>query len=101
MAYQIIVKVRFRKKVVRLLTYLEAEWGKSVADKFIMEIDKRIKTLSEQPYIGSSSDENKNVRSILLTKHNRLYYRVKGDVIEIINLYDTRINPKKNPYNKK
>ena len=75
--------------------------GKTVADNFIKEIDKRIETLSKQPLIGNLPDEDKIVRSILITKHNRLYYRIKGNLIEIINMYDTRINPKRNPYNKK
>ncbi len=74
--------------------------GQNSADKFIKEIDKRIETLSQQPFIGNLPDESKTVRSILITKHNRLYYRIKGNIIEIINLYDTRINPKRNPYNK-
>ncbi len=27
-------------------------------------------------------------------------YQVKDDTIEIINMYDTRTNPKQNPYNR-
>ena len=100
MAYEIIVKTRFRKKVVKLLSYLEKEWGKAVADNLLKEIDRRCETLSKQPFIGNPVDETKNVRSILLTKHNRVYYRIRGPVIEIINLYDTRINPKRNIYNR-
>ncbi|HEX8676326.1 MAG TPA: type II toxin-antitoxin system RelE/ParE family toxin [Segetibacter sp.] len=49
MAYQIIVKKRFTNKIVRLLEYLETEWGKTVADNFLKEIDRRLHTLSEQP----------------------------------------------------
>lgn len=101
MAYLIIVKKRFTNKIVKLLDYLEGEWGKTVADNFLKEIDKRLDTLSEQPFIGAPAAEAKTVRSILITKHNRLYYRIKGKTIEIVNMYDTRMNPKKNPFNKK
>jgi hypothetical protein len=34
----------------------------------------------------------------LITKHNRIFYRIKGNQIEVINMYDTRSNPKKNKY---
>jgi hypothetical protein len=51
----------------------------SIADKFIDELQQRLSTLSKQPY-------------------NRIYYRIKGSQIEVINMYDTRSNPKKNRY---
>ena len=101
MAYQIIVKKRFTNKIVRLLEYLETEWNKTVADNFLKEIDRRLHTLSEQPLMGVASNDDKTVRSILITKHNRLYYRIKVNTIEIVNMYDTRTNPRRNPYNKK
>jgi len=57
--------------------------------------------LSKHPFIGAESEYFKDIRSILITKHNRLYYRIKEDTIEVINMYDTRANPNKNPYKKK
>jgi len=47
--------------------------------------------------ISSTEDED----LLQFTRHSRLYYRIKGTTIEIVNMYDTRINPKKNPYLKK
>lgn len=101
MAYDIIVKKRFTNKLIKLLYYLEAEWGKATADCFADKIEKRLDNLSKQPFTGAESEYYKNVRSILITRHNRLYYRIKETTIEVINLYDTRMNPKKNPYLKK
>jgi plasmid stabilization system protein ParE len=80
------------------LDYLKNEWGENIADNFIIRLQKRLNTLSLQPYIGIPSSVIKPVRSILITKHNRLFYRIKEDTIEVINMYDTRSNPKKNPY---
>ena len=81
MAYQIIVKKRFTKKIEKLLNYLEAEWGKAVADNFLKEIDKRIDTLSEHPFIGAP--EIKSAPSILVTKHNRLSIEGTATIILI------------------
>ena len=100
MAYKIIYKKRFQTKLFKLLDYLKQEWGNNVADSFIIRLQTRLDTLSQQPYIGASSTVIKSVRSILITKHNRLFYRIKDDTIEVLNMYDTRGNPKKNPYKK-
>ena len=88
MAYKIIYNKRFQNKLFKLLDY------------FIISLQKRLHTLSKQPYIGASSNVINSVRSILITKHNRLFYRIKDDTIEVLNMYDTRSNPKKNPYKK-
>ena len=98
MAYQIIYKKRFLNKLLNLLDYLETEWGENVSEAFIVKLQKRLNTLSMQPYIGVPSSVIRPVRSILITKHNRLYYRIKDDTIEVINMYDTRSDPQKNPY---
>lgn len=42
----------------------------------------------------------KNIRSILVTKHNKVYYRVEKGNLIIINIIDTRRDPAKNPFNK-
>ena len=101
MAYKIIVKKRFTNKVVKLLTYLETEWNSDIANQFIKKLDKRINNLSLQPFTGIQLKNYSNVRSVLITKHNRIYYRIQDDTIEVINLYDTRINPYKNLYRRR
>lgn len=97
MAHKIIYKKRFLNKLLKLLDYLKKEWGENVSHNFIIKLQKRLHTLSGQPYIGVPSSVIKPVRSILITRHNRLFYRIKDDTIEVINMYDTRSNPKKNP----
>jgi len=59
-----------------LLEYLENEWGQKVALEFLNKIDKRIETLIEQPFIGKPSLRKPEIRTILITKHNRLYYNL-------------------------
>ncbi len=96
MVYKIIFKKRFRNKLQNLLVYIENEFGLLVAQKFAKQLDKKFITLQQQPFIGQPSICIQNIRSIHAGKHNRLYYRIEGNKIIIINMYDTRINPKKN-----
>ena len=98
MAYQIIVKKRFTNKVQKVLVYLEKEWSHKVAADFLLKIDRRIELLTKQPYVGAPSSKVKDIRGLLVTRHNRLYYKIKDDKVIILNMYDTRMNPEKNPY---
>lgn len=98
MAYQIIVKKRFTNKVEKTLIYLEKEWSYKVAVEFLQKIDRRFELLSKHPYAGAPSAKIKDIRGLLITRHNRLYYKIKDNKVIILNMYDTRINPKKNPY---
>ena len=98
MAYKVIVKKRFTNKVQKVLTYLEKEWSNKIAAMFLVKVDRRIDLLSKQPYAGAASTKIKNVRGLLITRHNKMYYKIKGKTVVILNMYDTRVNPKKNPY---
>ena len=91
MVYKIIFNKRFRNKLQNLLGYIENEFGLLVAQRFAKQLDKKFMTLQQQPSVYIQ-----NIRSIHTGKHNRLYYRIEGNKIIIINMYDTRINPKKN-----
>ncbi len=96
MVYQIIFKKRFRNKLEKLLIYIENEFGLLVAKKFTEQLEKKLNAIQQQPFIGKSSMYIQNIRSIHAGKHNRVYYKIKGDKIIVLNMYDTRMNPKKN-----
>jgi plasmid stabilization system protein ParE len=98
MAYKVIYKKRFSNKLTKLLQYLTKHWSQKVAIEFLSKIDSRIDTLKQQPFVGKPSETKPEVRSILITKHNRLYYKFSNNKIIVINMYDTRKNPVKNSY---
>ncbi len=94
MAYEIIINKRFTNKLLRVLDYLEQEWNPKVANEFLDKVYVRIYTLQSNPFIGPPTGIL-NVRSILITKQNRMFYRVDGNKVIILNLYDTRSDYKK------
>ena len=89
MAYEIVINKRFTNKLLSVLGYLENEWGRKVAYAFLNKVYTRIYALQTHPFIGSLTSINQ-VRSTLITKHNRMYYKVVKNKIVILNLYDTR-----------
>jgi plasmid stabilization system protein ParE len=86
------------KKVTNLLEYLEENWSKRVADEFKEKLDNKMLHLLKDPFSGKKCYEVSKVRRILVTPHNKLFYRVIGKTIYIITLFDTRQNPQKNKY---
>ena len=96
MVYKIIIKKRFGNKLEHVLKYIEDEFGLLIAQKFADQLQQKFHTLQHQPFIGRQSPTFSQIRSIPLEKQNRIYYRIQKDKIIIINMYDTRINPKRN-----
>jgi len=95
MALQIVTKKRFENKVTKLLYYLETNWGDTVAINFKILLLEKLELLTTQPQIGLEVNSLKNIRSILITKHNRVYYRIEKNKIALLNMFDTRGNPEK------
>ncbi len=100
MALSIVTKKRFESKVKKLLEYLLLNWYDNVADDFILILNGKMELLSEQPFIGPEVISHPGIRTYLITKHNRIYYRIHKNQIIFINMLDTRMNPQKNPFNK-
>lgn len=81
-----------------VVEYLSKEWSLKVVNDFTGKVDAKTDLLRSHPDTGKRSKQHKDIRSISITSHNRLYYQVVGDTIEILGLIDTRRDPAKNPY---
>lgn len=89
MAFEIIEKKRFLNKLIKLLNYLEKEWNYNVAKKFMKNLLHHFDLLRQNPHLGKPTSKN-NARSILITKHNCVIYKVSNNKIIILDLIDTR-----------
>lgn len=98
MAYKISWTDNALEDYQKIIEYLLAKWSLSVAIDFESKVNKKLSILSKMPSIGISSLKSREIKSILLTKHNRLFYRIKGGTIELLNIFDTRQHPDKKPF---
>jgi plasmid stabilization system protein ParE len=98
MAYRIKINKKFEIESQKVYQYLAEEWSFKAADDFIENLYARIDQLSEVPLSGSPASRHKNVRKITLSKHNKVYYRVKGRTITVLSLFESKKDPKKNKY---
>ncbi len=98
MAYKISWTDNALEDYQRIVEYLIKKWSFTDAANFESIVNKKLANLSGQPFMGIPSQEKHSLRSILLTKHNRLFYRIKDETIELLNIFDTRQDPEKNPF---
>ena len=78
-----------------IVEYLHNDWSERIAINFIETFYANIELIDKLPQIGISVEKYENVRRILITKHNVLYYIVSEEEIVLLDLFDTRQNPEK------
>jgi len=98
MAVRIEWTERVFQDVETIVSYIESEWSATVADGFLELVKERVQTLSKYPFMGMASGRYPSIRSIKLSKHNRLYYRLENDRLDLLNVFDLRQHPNKNLY---
>ena len=98
MAYRIIIQKRFNKKSSEVAKWIEKEWSKNSADKFVKALYQKIESLRQSPFSGAVSARKPNYRKLVISKHNKVYYRIKAKTIYIVDLIESRMDPRKNKY---
>jgi len=81
------------------VAHLEKEIGSlQAAQNLVRQTYRAIDKICEHPARGMQSSKRKTILSILIGRHRRLYYTIKGEKIIGVFFFDTRQNPGKNPY---
>ena len=99
MGFKIIIKKRFLNRLKITTKYFKDNRGKKEADAFVILVIKKINIVAEQPKLGTDT-YIKNTKSILAGKgnQNKIYYRVEKSKLIVIDMKDTRMNPKRNRF---
>ena len=74
----------------QIIDYLLSNWSEQEALKFIQIVNQKLALLSRLPFLGRQSTTNNLIRQILLTKHNRLIYKIETNRIILLEIFDTR-----------
>lgn len=83
------------KELKNTIEYLEENWTERELRNLASEIEEKLSLLSHNPNLFQSSDVKKDIRRVVIAKHNTLYYRVMENTIEIISFFSNRQSPKK------
>ena len=73
-----------------LLFYLETEWGLGVRDNFLEKLDRALHTIQIFPTGYPESEKFFGLYKCVVTSQTSIFYRIKGDEIEIVALFDNR-----------
>ena len=77
------------------IEYLKENWTERELRNLALKIEETLSLLSHNPNLFQASDVRKDIRRVIVAKHNTLYYRVKNNTIEIISFFSNRQSPKK------
>ena len=79
----------------KTIEYLEENWTERELRNLAIEIEETLNLISHNPNLFQKSDIKKEIRRVVVAKHNTLYYRINNNSIEIISFFSNRQSPKK------
>ena len=86
------------KRLRQVVSYIQTEYGSKSCTKFLKEAYRTERLLARNPYFGPIepvlADAPVQYRSIVVNRLNKIVYWINEDVIEIVDFWDTRREPK-------
>lgn len=89
MSYPVAWSPRSKITYYNILSYLEEKWTNKEINAFIGRTEEVIEFVKANPFLYAYSKESDTYKSVL-TKQITLFYRVKGDGVELLIFWDTR-----------
>ena len=78
-----------------IINYLIENWGEQVVRDFVSRTFSLLDLLSQHPELAPLQVKEKGIRGILITTHNKLFFRVKTRQLIVLKIFDTRKKPTK------
>jgi plasmid stabilization system protein ParE len=72
--------------------YISDNFGKIYADKFRQKLIALFRVLALQPFIGRPAKKDPSVRVFIISKQNKLVYKLSDGEIIILRILNTRTN---------
>jgi len=82
-------------KLLSLHDFLEHKWGHSSKQRFILKLKAKMAHLSKYPESNIKSNELNGFYKCVVTPQTSLCYRIVGDEVEVITIFDNRQDPEK------
>ena len=83
------------KELEKTIEYLEENWTEKELRNLAENIEEKLALISQTPNLFQASNYKKEIRRVVIFKHNTLYYRIENEQIEIISFFSNRQSPKK------
>lgn len=94
MPFPIRYSTRAYTEYEEILDYLSDNFGISVALKVDAHFEEVVNQISINPYLYPCSDKMKDIRRCVINYQTTLYYRFRGEYIELVSFRANNMNPK-------
>ena len=86
-----------RGDMCQVARYITKKFGRRAREEFLQRIKDTEKLIGSQPNIGPIdplyADRALTYRSVVINGLNKMVYRIDGDIIYIVDFWDTRREP--------
>jgi plasmid stabilization system protein ParE len=93
------MQIRFSElsvfKLEKLIGYLGEEWSDRSAKLFLDKLNAKLEAVKTNPKAFPVSRVSHGLRKCVITKQTIILYEIHEDAIVVMNIIDTRQNPKK------
>lgn len=84
-----------KKKLESLQDYLKDAWSDRVTRDFLNKLDRTFPTISTHLHSCAESKSHPGIFRCVVSKQTTFYYRMVGDELQIITIFDNWQNPNK------
>jgi plasmid stabilization system protein ParE len=71
------LRIRWTEKALKrfdsIVIFLENEWGARVTEQFVKRTFDLLELISKHPQIGTLENQDKLIRGLVITKHNKFF----------------------------
>lgn len=92
--YKIEISLFASEKILKLLGYLESEWGSTSRSNFLQKLNESILKIKSFPKSSPIYSEKMKIYQCVVSKRTTIYYSISEDVVQVLTLSDNRQNPK-------
>ena len=94
MAKRVVWSAKAKASFKSTIQYLQKEWTANEVEAFIESTEEKVQLILSGK-VKFRQSQKKNLREVLITKHNLLIYRETKTRLEIVYIYNTRQHPMK------
>ncbi|MEO6169106.1 MAG: type II toxin-antitoxin system RelE/ParE family toxin, partial [Chitinophagales bacterium] len=78
-----------------ILSYLSESWSNEVVFGFANRLSARLERIKTHPHHFPFHDEKRTVRKCSLNPYHGIFYKIDGNIIYIVAIFDLRQDPQK------
>ncbi len=93
----VILSPEASRQLELIFDYLETNWPPEVRRKFQKKFYRYVETIKLMPKAFPISSFFPGCRKCVVSKQTSVYYRIQGAKIEIVTVWDNRMNPPASP----